>query len=446
MKNNRDKLHGAFGGLRGDTLREAMEAMEAPALKKRISPRRFLALTAACLAAVMVVGAVVAVPMMTAEGPALPDAVGNDTLMSDVGNNDTFLPNTGVTMETPEENYPFVRVRALSALTEGGEEATDDNVSVNLQYSRIMLTFDLQEGETAEITSHYTLNRQTALSQRLEELILEYDRMEMTESMIKTLERILYRELRHLESEAETELVEWEPNRVLIQISDNSFLVSKRFFSILDLSDAVDFVIRNEAGEIVGAGSVCFAIKQLYSSDMIRHEILGSKRFDTPVTEEEAAAYVDGLHESMDAVIADMDFTPATADEGYEVAKADIVRTCYSNGQVIFSLESAWTEYSDLWEFRFLRARGRAQDEERFFIMLPDGTWGEISEDSGWINETCTEEGCVFGEGVHEHHVGRNLVLTDGRTVSVERQIYLDENGQAMEKYVPVFAPEAESV
>ena len=112
---------------------------------------------------------------------------------------------------------------------------------------------------------------------------------------------------------------------------------------------------------------------------------------------------------------------------------------------MIVPVDSLWTNSASFWEFRILKIRGRAQDEERFFITFPDGTWGEISEDSGWIYEECTDENCTLGEDTHEHHTGRTFLLTDGRTVSVERQVYVDENGQSLEKYVPVFAPEAES-
>lgn len=440
MKNNREKLNHAFEGLRGDTLEGVMTVMESPVAGRSNRTRRLVTLTAACLAVVMMLGAVVAVPLLTAEDPTVPITEQNS------------VPNTAPSVAVPEENYPFVRVQALSASAENGEETADDSVSVNAEYSRIMLTFDLEEGETVEITSHNTLNRQTAVSKKLEELLLQYEKMELTESMLQTLERILYREIRHLEKEAgeaETELSEWEPDRVVIQITESSFLISKRLFWRTDASDVVDFVIRNEAGEIVGAGSVCFAMKLLYSSSMVRHEILGSKRFEAPVTEEEAAAYVDGLHENLETVMANMDFTPATAEEGYAVAETDLITTCYGDGKVLAALQSVLTNSASSWEFRFIypRSRGEEPEDARSFIMFPDGTWGEIAEDSGWIYETCTDESCGAEEAPaeHEHYTGRILVLTDGRTVSLERRLYEDENGQTLEKYVPVFAPEVES-
>ncbi len=439
MKNNRDKLHGAFEGLRGDTLREIAEAMESPVGKKRNSTYRWVSLTAACLAAVMVLGGVVAVPLLTADEPSLPDS----------GQIGVSAPSTGdaLVTPTPETNYPFVRVQVLSATTDGEEEKEqekEDSVSVDMEYSRIMLTFNCEAGETAEITSHQTLNSKKAVSKRMEELLLKIESMDFRDNALKILERMLYREIRTLEKNGEMETA-LAPYRVITQLSDHSFLIHKNLFRPTYLSDAVDFIIRNENGEIVGAGSVCFAVKMLYSSNMVRYEILGSKRFDTPVSAEDAAAYVDGLHENAEAVIAGMDFTPVTAEEGYELAKIDIVKICYGNGQVAVPVDSLWTNSASFWEFRILKIRGRAQDEERFFITFPDGTWGEISEDNGWIDEVCTDENCTFGEDAHEHRIGRTLVLTDGRTVSIERQVYVDENGQTLEKYVPVFAPEAET-
>ncbi len=437
MKNNRDKLHGAFDELRGDTLREAVTAMEGAVGNKSHTSRRWVGVTAACLSAVMVLGAVVAIPLLTADDSSTPDT--NQIGLS--------VPSTDAVLVAPEGNYPFVRVQALSAGIEEGEQM-DDSVSVDMEHSRIMLTFNCEAGETVEITSHHTLNQQTAVSDKMEQVLLEMATEDMSEHALQILERMLYREIRLMErqnEDAETDLNRWEPARVITQIGDYSFLVCKRLFRGGNLSDVVDFVIRNESGEIVGAGSICLAVKMLYSSNMIRYEILGSKRFDTPVTEEEATAYIDGLHEKAEATIAGMDFTPVTPEEAYEVAKADIVMNCYGSGQVIVPVDSLWTNSASFWEFRILKIRGRAQDEERFFITFPDGTWGEISEDSGWIDEICTDKNCMFGEDTHEHRSGRTLVLTDGRTVSLERQVYVDENGQTLEKYVPVFAPEVES-
>ncbi len=441
MKNNREKLSHAFENLRGDTLREAMMAMEAPVTSRRIHTRRFVTLTAACLAVVMILGAVVAVPFLTADDPIVP-VTGQDG-MSDMDS----------ALISPEQNYPFVRVQALSAEIEEEGEQVNDSVSVDMEYSRIMLTFDLEEGETVEITSHHILNRKTAVSEKMEEVLLKYEKMELTDQLLQTLERTLYREIVRLESnsyaeEFDTELSKWEPDRVITQISDYSFLVCKRLFRRgVNLSDVVDFVIRSESGEIVGAGSVCFAVKVLYSSDMIRYEILGSKRFDAPVTEEEATAYLDSLHEKTEATIAGMDFTPVTPEEGYEVAKTDLITTCYGDEKVQVVLD-VWTQSASFWEFRFLhpRCRGEKQEDARSFIMFPDSTWGEIVEDSGWNDEPCTDESCTIGEGAHDHRVGRNLVLTDGRRVSLERQLYVDDSGRTLEKYVAVFAPEVESV
>ncbi len=439
MKNNREKLTRAFEGLRGDTLGGVLAAMDAPVAVGRTRARRFVTLTAACLAVVMVLGAVVAVPLMTSEEPTVPV-----TGQGGVSDMDSIL-------DSPEEQHPLVRVQALSAGTEDEGGQVNDSVSVDMSYSRIMLTFDLEEGETVEITSHYTLNQKTAVSEKMEEVLLEYERMELTDQLLQTLERTLYREIRRLESQngdAETELSKWEPDRVITQINEYSFLVCKRLFRRgVNLSDVVDFVIRNESGEIVGTGSVCFAVKVLYSSDMIRYEILGSKRFDAPVTEEEATAYLDSLHEKTEATIAGMDFTPVTPEEGYEVAKTDLLAACYGDEKVLFELD-VWTQSASFWEFRFLhpRCRGEKQEDARSFIMFPDSTWGEIAEDSGWIDEPCTDESCTIGEDAHEHRVGRNLVLTDGRRVSIERRLYVDDNGRTLEKYVAVFAPEIESV
>ena len=41
--------------------------------------------------------------------------------------------------------------------------------------------------------------------------------------------------------------------------------------------------------------------------------------------------------------------------------------------------------------------------------------------------------------------MSRTLVLTDGRVITIERQLCVDDSGQAVEKYVAVLAPETES-
>ena len=57
MKTNRDQLNNAFHNLRDDTLAEAVTAMETSTAPKATHIRRWLTATAACLSALLMVGA-----------------------------------------------------------------------------------------------------------------------------------------------------------------------------------------------------------------------------------------------------------------------------------------------------------------------------------------------------------------------------------------------------
>ena len=141
MKNKRDQLNHAFHSLRDDTLAEAVTAMETPAPSKALRTRRWMTAAAACLALVMAAGAMIAVPLMTAEDPALPVT---DQALSPTAT-DTLSDSLHVADSEPttDEQAPFYynapMIQLMSVKTDDG---TENGADVSMQLNLVTVLLD----------------------------------------------------------------------------------------------------------------------------------------------------------------------------------------------------------------------------------------------------------------------------------------------------------------
>lgn len=365
MKTNREKLTHAFGSLRGDTLQAAMTAMETPVIRKSSRARRLVALTAACLAVVMILGAVVAVPLMTADDP-----VGSS--MADVPTADG----------QPALNYDSgikVQMLSVSSTDSEGEDTSNDVTlktgNTGLAHECYLIFEGLEAGETVTLTSRNTLlalgevrvireesETQAASSDREDRI---NKRKEAAEAQKDGIEIETEAEA---ETEAETnapETVEYDWTYPVHKLSDYAETVTYEpstsesgavvfLWDYIRLSeeartegniyeDYVDFVIRDAEGHITGAGSLYLADKKLLTDQnkyhysvlsVSRGVLLGSVRFEDPtaVTEDEVNTLMNELHGKAEEKKAGL-FEESTysAEEMYCKNMATILTECYGS-------------------------------------------------------------------------------------------------------------------
>lgn len=315
MKNNRDKLSHAFNDLRDDTLMEAVTAMETPVVSKATHSRRRLTVAAACLTAVLALGAVLALPMLKTEEPAP-------------------TPPPATEPQAPDDvmfyyDAPIVKMMSLSVgdtaegIMEGESNVTmriDEDIRITHEYHLLFET--LAEGETLTLTS-----RNTTLAQAS---VIEFPDADI-----------------HIKAATEyLPSITFDPT--LTQYDKPVFL-----WNYLDLpedartegniyEDFVDFIIRDADGHITGTGCLYLANKKVMTTEennsyfklmsISRGKVLGSVRFDDPasVTEEQVEALLSEMHGKAEGLAENFfDESTFTADEWYIKNWAAIMETEY---------------------------------------------------------------------------------------------------------------------
>ncbi len=448
MKTNRDQLNNAFHHLRDDTLTEAMTVMNAPAVSKTARTRRFLTATAACLTAVLALGAVLALPMLKTDDPAVPPAT---------------LPATDSAPSAGELSYydaPIVRLDMLSATetaTISDPAIPTESLSTNFMQTDYftnlhVLLFDCLPGETVTLRA----NREC-----LGYVGMPYDpNIFYTKGDLEEWEKVQdewqnYMDLTnnlHHRSEFDNRKAPEKASKY--SATDESYTFYERELTIDPFSssvilgfdysapeDAVEedvilYTVTNEEGQITGAGAIYVGKKYVmdHSSGMsksgmtqhamtiARAAVLGSVRFTDPaaVTEEQVNALLATYAEEGKNGQSLVDFTPVTYEEINAVAGNEIVQSIFKDadtsggGRSIFY----YTDYS------FYHVTMSETDETREFIIFKDGTWaeldrehGEYQSSNGHINAECphTEE-----YGYHGIGPGCIVKTTDGRFYLLE--------------------------
>ena len=293
MKTNRDQLANAFNHLREDTLEEAMTAMETPtpAVTKNTRTRRWLTATAACLTAVLALGAVLALPLLITEEPVPPSS-------------------TELTTPAIEENPFFYDANLVKLMSLSDDEAdradTEDGADVILRLDNDIRVFHyyyfrfigLEDGETVTPVS-----RNAAL--------VRTNRYNYIDPVYTWEYRELYQD-------------------------DDARLEGNIF------EDYVDFVIRDANGNFTGAGCLDLADKKVMKKEennpyfnvfsISRGKVLGSVRFTAPatVTEEQVEALLADMKEGTAGMATTMfDEATYTRDEMFIKNWAEILETEY---------------------------------------------------------------------------------------------------------------------
>lgn len=437
-RNNRDKLNDAVGILDEELVQSAMLHVEriraARVARRAVIRRRVAILAAACLTVCMAAGAILAVPLLTADDPGTVPGPDTDTVSQSngaVGNwEDT---SAGETLE--EEPYyvevPMVQVVQLSASENtiiSDESMPVEQVEVDVNVSQgffiefPVLLFDCRPGETVTVQADVDC---------LGYVDMPWDanadwrtRQEFCDKFWK------YRYLQN---------PEWAQDGVLY--FTNTLTVDPTVGTIgvqmprtdEDIAEVVlTFTITNDEGKVTGAGSFYVSRKHLLTKEeleltrvvnpfLYRSVVLGSVRFNenVDVSEDGLAELWESFAARVNEVKATIDYSPVTSSEFIGYAKADIIRTEFK-GQLINGSGNHWSSWQD---FRTFELTPEDTGETRLFIIFGDGEWFECRS-----HGECTWVNCHLGcpnqkeEGVH-HAIGEGCYLRtyDGRVYEVQR-------------------------
>ncbi|MBE6558674.1 MAG: hypothetical protein E7661_06670 [Ruminococcaceae bacterium] len=450
MKNNREKLTHAFEGLRGDTLREAVTAMETPVIKRN-SARRFVAVTAACLAVVLALGAAVAVPLMRADELMVPD-----------------VTNTPPADMQPSLHYgEGIQVQMLSAGGNGDCFTPDpsDNVNINTQdlgiWHEFYFVFDgLEAGETLTLTSHNTTLAQAELRLRPEGImgeihnspvhVIRPGEAEETEAETDASEKMDFEKMRVKAVTDYAQTLTYDPS-----LTDKDVPVFLWRYTHLSeesradghlYEDYVDFTIRNSEGHIAAVGSLYVGDQKLMSDEnhyyyaalsVSRGALLGSVRFDDPtlVTDADVDALMEEFHNKAASQKNGLfDETTFSREEmGYKnlaTVFTEYYPECTKTLELV--IRSSSFDGNRGWKHMIISTIHEPEDTRDFFFF-EDGTYA-VAEEIKCICDYCGEvkilyhafNQCEHDLSVVEHEYLHNInsiwlcYFTDGRIMKVE--------------------------
>ena len=429
---NHHPITDSLGYLDEETVRACMSEDISPRMTAH--PRglyRRLAVAAACLMLTASVGVAVALPLMRADTPALPP----DTA--------TLSPTVSTSPLLWHDEPAFVNIQVLSFETEAAETSSSGDSTVSVESSdffrnkHLLLKFDCTEGETVTILSHEPI---TLLSDDIAEVLAEMERLETQmeeEHLISLSEKVeLQRRVWELESEIRSQqyggdviVIGGSDIESMLTVDETTYLWS--YASGMPDYETVDFLIRNESGEITGAGSICIGARSYTHVDQLRYEVLGSRRYDLPVSEEEAQAYLESLRNTAGETYAAMDFTPLNPDEGYGIARSlvyDLI-PAENASNVLMEWDTASYASSEC-DFRWYTFRRiDTPSSIRRFILFSDGSYVEVASESGRAYEAMLRP---FRSpfDAEENYSNSRLTLTDGRTMTFIEEPYLDPDSQ----------------
>lgn len=414
MKNDQDKLTDAFGMLREDTLHACVDDSRSPKATARPAMyRRVAVLLAACLALTLTAAALLALPLLRSDDPIPPAATSSDSeetppILSELSWYDEPLVNVQVLAVMPE-NIQQEELSIENTPAEGASVVLGDD----LTSQQVYILFRAEEGETVTAYSHNGMIGQGRFSDS------DYDRQ-----FDSWYEQFLYHTAHHM-------IVRPEGSRELAVDPENPFILwgGNRYYSEYHTmggvpdEDFIDFIIRDAEGRITGAGSVYLANRKAVENTASRYydivgvsrgTVLGSVRFDDPasVTEEQAAAFLESLHEKAEAVRETL-FDDLTMNERFILALGAVINTDYAdynNFGMVYGYASG-SRYRDV---TILSPSGSELDD-RTYLLPEDGSWAQVAETT-WFCETCGElnERCT-----HIGFLHRRFKLTDGRIMDI---------------------------
>ena len=459
-QNNRDKLNDALGMVDEELVQGAMlhvvGARAAHLSRRGVIRRRVAVATAACLSLCLIVGAMLAVPLLTADEPG----TGEDTLYGG--------PTSSG--DTPAEAPSYVeasivRLDMLSSVetaTISDPNIPVDELNVNFQQSTYftnlhVLIFDCLPGETVTIRANreclghvgmvydpeidpyeWGAFQEACDNLRHRSVLDEYDKKNAYAKKYKGSEK-------SSDSNATEETYTFYERELTIDPFSSSVILCFDYSEPEDgvEEDVILYTVTNEAGQITGAGGLYVGKQYVnrpnprtpdHAVTISRAAVLGSVRFIDPASVTEAQ--VEALHSTYAVEGKNgqsmVDFTPVTHEEINAVAGREILDTLFKN-QFVMGIGRGIKYHADYSSFYVLT---EDSDYEHEFIIFKDGTWAEIdcerganASSNGHANAECpnTEK-----SGLHGIGNGCIVKTTDGRFYQLdEKTATLVENPTA---------------
>ncbi|MBQ9151964.1 MAG: hypothetical protein IJX72_06915 [Clostridia bacterium] len=430
MKTNKEKMNDAVGMLDEETVQSAMThatTMRTVQISRRATMRRrAVVLLAACLSLALMLGVLLAVPLMTANDPGVTDTTGQGTSANETADEvgDYFYTEV-----------PLVRITQLS--TSSGSEAIETPMITRSFIPQmdaihgfiqpfIVMSFDCEEGETVTVNAGVDSLHLVSLP------FTEDTDLSMAGAFMDHLIDIY-------------NINEPGSRTLTIDPSTSCILVDMPLTRTALDEDTMTFTVTGQDGTTVGAGSIYLGTRYLLdvevhrlwyeSCTLTRSAILGSVRFNTPedVTDEQVSELLDSFATKAEEAKAELDYTPATMEEGFTAARAEIAKTVFAGEQIHGSSCSKSTfEY-----FQTISvSRTDKSERDRAFLIFADGTWGEYRVHEDCIFADCHGNSCPMGEAGDSHHAlmpGCRITFLDGRIFEIAEQ---EIDGKMM--YVPV--------
>ena len=422
LNTNQEKLNDAVGMLDGEIVQTAMtraaDLKETRIVRHATLRRRAVVLLAACLSLTLMIGALLAIPLMTPHDP--PVTSEEDIFPAYVETpmvRLTRLSSTeAATVSDPE--IPFIQTGVQMS-----------SVSYHVLYN--VLTIDCEPGETVTVNADsnclYVVN------------------MPLTEDTDLSPWGDFYKALAYPDPQPVISLVSRRVDSVTFDPATSCVAVQLRMTEAELDETLLTFTVTDGKGSIVGVGSLYVGVQHLVSDttsntrdnlSITRSAVLGSVRFKDPssVTEEQARELTEEFADRVDDCKAALDYSPVTKDERKITAMAEIVNTEFAEEN-----NGAWgcgfSSWNDFYNFHI---ESLETGMERNFIIFDSGEWFEFL-----VHGNCHNSPCHLycpNSAMGEHHAiieGCRLTATDGRLYEYVIEI---RDGQESGTLVPVSA------
>ena len=473
MKKNHEKLTDAIGMLNQETIHGCIT--DTSYSRRTTNRKRVVAVLAACMAMLLMLGAVIVAPMMKAEDPILPSESHEELTEPSAPENDIAPPITNE--ELSYHAAPLVNVQILSATkestrppstapetsdtdivpdtedtntsTEDSAVPTEDDISIvvgnELVGHDVYVLFHVAEGETVTVTS-----QNGKIGQGGKSLETDGSKTDDWEEYFATY--AMYHGLVYSVTTGQS--LTLDPEFPVVTWGGSRFYSDNPLGGRAD-EDYIDFIIRDENGLITGAGSVYIGNKKAVTNTQSRYYddvsvtrgvVLGAVRFDDPqqVTEEKAEAFVASLHNQAEEIKPIL-FDNLTATERYVMALGDVINQNYA-AYDNFGMISGFSPDEN---YRAVTIMSSKDPEigERSYLLLEDGAWAEYSKTVAYC-DLCgeMEDRCY-------HFPRTRYILTDGRILEdfrgvlteVTEEVYVSP-AEVLEDMIPEGSPMKDAI
>ena len=361
------------------------------------STKLCIILVSVCLALALLAGALLVMPMLTADDPADTDS---PALTDTEGAGSLYVEDT--TSRDEESRGP-------------SEVVHDDNVrfeTVDYGFSiPFLLYFDCLPGETVEVKADVGC---------LNYIDLSFEDKTNVDEFRGEIFKAETSGVRHA-------LLNMDPFASCVQVTVP--------FKTGHIDDVIlEYTIYDEEKRVTGVGCVLVASYYPQTAEEIelttaryavtRSAVLGSVRFTDPdaVTEEQVQALYEEFRAKADEARESLDFTPQTVYEVRQNTEIELRRQFAGRQVGVGSSKASHLDFS-IFEVTVFAENGIDLEKAHRYVIMKDGSWFELQFHQGCHVPCHMEEFCpnqrTAGEK-HEFIVGCHVLALDGRVYEVQ--------------------------